>query len=103
MGYDEYNNYIVGKTIKKVSAKIDKFPLPNLDHAENLESHLQDIISLMDVGSNEEAKMLGIYGGTHRSTIAQAVCNSVARHFEDLWYFYGVYEIARGDDCTWDH
>ncbi|KAI9073650.1 hypothetical protein K1719_044393 [Acacia pycnantha] len=36
------------------------------------------------------------------SIMARSVCNSIACHFEDLWYFHGVGEAARGYDSTWD-
>ncbi|KAI9092471.1 hypothetical protein K1719_027599 [Acacia pycnantha] len=86
---------------RAVYARLTMFPLSVWDFSVGLESLVQKVISFVDIGSNEEVKMVGICG-IRKSTIARAVCNVIAHHFEDLWYFHGVSEIARGYASTWD-
>ncbi|KAK4280540.1 hypothetical protein QN277_012154 [Acacia crassicarpa] len=94
--YEDTIKWITGE----VSARLAIFPFSIWDDLEEVyESRVQEVISLVDV--DREVKMVGICCGG-RSTIARAVCNSIARHFEDLCYFYGVHEIARGYASTWD-
>ncbi|KAI9073652.1 hypothetical protein K1719_044395 [Acacia pycnantha] len=118
------DEYIIKTIIKEVSARIDRFPLPLGNYSVALEPQVQEVISVVDVRSNEEVKMVGICG-IHKSAIARAMCNVIAHHFEDLWYFSGVssssilswtkndlsypikiklpvYEIARGYGFTLD-
>ncbi|KAI9092537.1 hypothetical protein K1719_027665 [Acacia pycnantha] len=87
----------------EVSARIEEFPFNDEYFSVRHKSLVQKVISLMHIGSNEEFKTVGICNSRiHRSTMARAVCNSIAHHFEDLWYFHGVREIARGYASTWD-
>ncbi|KAK4280546.1 hypothetical protein QN277_012159 [Acacia crassicarpa] len=118
------DEYIVKTIIAEVFARIDRFPLPVGKYSVALESQVQEVISVVDVGSNVEVKMVGICA-IRKSAIARAVCNVIARHFEDLWYFSSVsssstlpwtkddvsypikmklpvYEIARGYGFTLD-
>ncbi|XP_054810172.1 TMV resistance protein N-like isoform X2 [Prosopis cineraria] len=83
--------------INAISSSINAFPFRIWDNSVGLESRVQEIISLLDVGSNEEVKMVGICGicGIGKSTIASAVCNFIAHHFEDLWYFSPISEEHR--------
>ncbi|KAK4280547.1 hypothetical protein QN277_012160 [Acacia crassicarpa] len=85
----------------EVSARIEEFPFHVEYFSVGLESQVQKVISLVDVGSNEEIKVIGICG-IRKSAITRVVCNVIAHHFEDLWYFDGVREAARGYDSTWD-
>ncbi|KAI9092533.1 hypothetical protein K1719_027661 [Acacia pycnantha] len=93
---------VVQLTTHEVSARIEQFPFHFEYFSVGLESQVQNIISLMDIRSNKEVKMVGICGDRmRRSIMARSVCNSIARHFEDLWYFHGFLEAARGYDSTW--
>ncbi|KAI9073646.1 hypothetical protein K1719_044389 [Acacia pycnantha] len=79
---------------EKVSARLAKFPFSVQDTLGKIyESRVKEVISLVD--DDEGVKMVGICCDG-RSTIAHLVCYSIARHFEDLWYFHGAYEIVRG-------
>ncbi|XP_054810208.1 uncharacterized protein LOC129311761 isoform X3 [Prosopis cineraria] len=83
--------------IYAISSSINAFPFRIRDDSVGLESRVQEIISLLDVGSNEEVKMVGICGifGIGKSALARAVCNFIAHHFEDLWYFSPISEEYR--------
>ncbi|XP_054785515.1 disease resistance protein ADR2-like [Prosopis cineraria] len=104
----EHKVKIIENIVNAISSIINAFPLRIPDDSVGLESRVQEIISLLDVGSNEEVKMVGICGtcGIGKSAIASAVCNFIAHHFEDLWYFSGsssrLFEIVRGNDSVLD-
>jgi replication-associated recombination protein RarA len=50
--------------------------------------------SLLKVGSNDEIKMLGIYGpgGLGKTTLAKAIYNIIADQFECLCFLHNVRE-----------
>ena len=55
------------------------------------------MISLLDLWSTEESKMVGIIGagGIGKSTISRALCNSIADHFEGLCFLSNIREKSK--------
>jgi len=80
-----------------VSKKINWSPLHVADYPVGLESQMQEVKVLLDVGSDDVVHMLGIHrlGGVGKMTIATAVYNSIADHFEALCFLENVRETSK--------
>lgn len=86
-GYD-----FIQKIVEEVSKKIKRTPL-HANYPIGLESRVQEVISLLYVGSNG-VKMVGIYGigGIGKTTIACAVYNLIADQFEGQYFLADIRE-----------
>ncbi|XP_061355808.1 disease resistance protein Roq1-like [Gastrolobium bilobum] len=86
---------LIEKIVKVVSNKINRAPLHVADYTVGLESKVQDVISLLNFGS-DEVHMIGIhgFGGVGKTTLALSVFNSVAEYFEGLCFLQNVREIS---------
>ena len=80
-----------------VSKKINCSPLHVADYTDGLESQMQEVKVLLDVGSDDVVHMLGIHGlgGVGKMTISTAVYNSIADHFEALCFLENVRETSK--------
>ena len=94
MGRNGYEYEFIEKIVKYVSNKINRVPLYVADYPVGLESKVQKVNLLLDVGSNVEVQMLGIYGtgGMGKTTLARAVYNSIADQFDGLSFLHDVRE-----------
>ncbi|KAK7314804.1 hypothetical protein VNO77_33332 [Canavalia gladiata] len=59
---DGYEHEFIEKIVKEVSRKINRVALPVADYPVGLDSHVQHVISLLDVRSDNRVLMVGIYG-----------------------------------------
>ncbi|KAG5085216.1 hypothetical protein JHK82_052613 [Glycine max] len=91
-GYHHFKHGIV----ELVSKKINWSPLHVADYPVGLESQMQEVKVLLDVGSDDVVHMLGIHrlGGVGKMTIATAVYNSIADHFEALCFLENQNKVA---------
>ncbi|XP_028806188.1 TMV resistance protein N-like [Neltuma alba] len=80
----------------EVSAKINRKPLHVTNYPVGLVPRVQEVMSLLDLWSNKEVNMVGIcgIGGLGKSTIARAVYNSIADHFDGLCFLSNVRETS---------
>ncbi|CAJ2667224.1 unnamed protein product [Trifolium pratense] len=79
-----YECEFIREIVKYVSNKTNHAPLHVADYPVGLQSRVLKVNSLLEIGSNDEVKMLGIYG--------PEVYNSIADQFECVCFLHNVRE-----------
>ncbi|XP_040364390.1 disease resistance protein RPV1-like [Rosa chinensis] len=90
----EYESKFIDRIIKEISAQVIKHsPLNVAKFPVRIESRVQDMLELLDVGGSD-VRMVGIWGsgGIGKTTIAKAVYNTIAIEFEDSCFLENVRE-----------
>ncbi|KAK7268620.1 hypothetical protein RIF29_21322 [Crotalaria pallida] len=78
----------IREIVQEVCKIIDRITLHVANHPVGLESRVQKVMSLLDVGSNQGVGMIGIYGteGIGKTTLAREVYNSIADQFRRVCF-----------------
>ncbi|RDX74965.1 TMV resistance protein N, partial [Mucuna pruriens] len=89
-----YEYRFIQKIVEEVSKKINRSPLHVANYPIGLDSRVQEVNSLLDVGSNQGVSMVGIYGigGIGKTTIACAAYNVIADQFEGQCFLADIRE-----------
>ncbi|XP_027346638.1 TMV resistance protein N-like [Abrus precatorius] len=89
-----YEYKFIQTIVEGVSKKIKCSPLHVANYPVGLDSRVQEVNSLLNVGSNQGVSIVGIYGvgGIGKTTIACAVYNFIADHFEGQCFLADIRE-----------
>ncbi|XP_028770177.1 TMV resistance protein N-like [Neltuma alba] len=84
----DYEHVLIEDTVDHLFRIIRRAPLDVAEYPVGLNSRLQKINSLLQLGSNDEVIMMGIYGtgGMGKTTITRAVYNTIADNFDYLCF-----------------
>ncbi|XP_054819294.1 TMV resistance protein N-like [Prosopis cineraria] len=87
----------ITEIISEVSARINHDLLDVTSYPVGLVPRVKEVVTLLELRSIEETKMIGIWGpgGIGKSTIARALYNGIAVHFEGLCFLSNVRKMSQ--------
>ncbi|MED6203783.1 hypothetical protein PIB30_002546 [Stylosanthes scabra] len=92
---DGYEHMFIANIVEDISKRITRRQALHVaDHPVGLQSRVSEVALLLDVESNAGVHMVGIYGigGLGKTTLAAALYNSIADHFEGVCFLENVRE-----------
>ncbi|XP_039683030.1 disease resistance protein RUN1 [Medicago truncatula] len=91
-----YEYKFIGDIVKYISNKISRQPLHVANYPVGLQSRVQQVKSLLDEGSDDGVRMVGLYGtgGLGKSTLGKAIYNFISDQFECSCFLENVRESS---------
>jgi len=85
----------VKRIVEEILSKLNRTPLSVAKHPVGLDSLVEDIKSLLETGL-DDVRSIGIYGigGIGKTTVAKAVYNHIASHYEGSAFLANVREVS---------
>ncbi|XP_024641925.2 disease resistance protein RPV1 isoform X2 [Medicago truncatula] len=90
----EYEHKFIEKIVQYISNNINHDFLNVAKYPVGLQSRIEQVKLLLDMGSEDEVRMVGLFGtgGMGKSTLAKAVFNFLADQFEGVCFLHNVRE-----------
>jgi ABC-type oligopeptide transport system ATPase subunit len=91
---NRYEYKFIEKIVEDISNIINRVFLNVAKYPIGLQSRIEQVKLLLDMGSEDEVRLVGLYGtgGMGKSTLAKAVFNFVADQFEGVCFLHNVRE-----------
>ncbi|KAF7849408.1 hypothetical protein BT93_L0822 [Corymbia citriodora subsp. variegata] len=88
---------LIQRIVREVSTHLDRTPLHVAKHPIGIDSQVVQLISMLNLESNDDVVMVGLWGqgGIGKTTLAKALYNAIFRQFEGSCLLLNVREASK--------